>query len=479
MSKLNNNTDEIKKYYEMLMSDVSLFAKVVLPNVVTHKIPSFHEELYKQLPFKERLVVAAPRGFAKSKISSIIYPIWLCCVGNRKKEIVIISASETLAKEMLRQIKLELETNTMLISLFGDMRSEKWSETHIITTSGVSIRARGAGGQIRGFRPDCLIFDDIETDETVKSEEQRKKLKDWMMKAALPTLKPNGQVVMVGSIIDYLALLNDLLEAQNGWGKMRIMAYRSFDEVVGNETWPELWPHDKLQQRKKDIGSWAFAAEYMNNPISDSSAPIKPEHIRQWKELPEDISCVITVDPAYSEDDKADWKVASLIGIDTQHNRYMINYIRTHLPSSEFYSAVLNMWQQNKHRVTALGIPNSGTEKSFFESFVKYASEKKLYPPVVELKNSFMTAAGQNVRNKKDRIIAALQPLFEQGKYYISPSQLEVRDELLQIGSSRWDDIVDTMAYAESILTPSYIKKEKEKYSENIKPQSLVNYGYL
>lgn len=468
------------EYAALLLSDIQVFAEDILPSIVTHQIPAFHSELYSKLPVSDRLIVAAPRGFAKSKISSVIYPIWLACTGH-KKEIVIISASETLAKEMLRQIKLELESNQKILQLFGDIRTDKWSETHIITSTGVSIRARGAGGQIRGFRPDCLLFDDIETDETVKSEEQRKKLKDWMMKAAIPTLTPGGQMIMVGSIIYYLALLNDLLDAPNGWTKMKILAYKDFDERAGNETWPELWDHEKLQQRKKDIGSWAFAAEYMNNPVSDATAPIRPEQIRYWTELPDDLSCVIAVDPAYSEDEKADYKVASLVGMDTKNNRFMIHYIRTHASSSEFFNAIINLWQQNRGRVTSVGIPNSGTEKSFFESFIKYSNEHGVFPPVVELKNTFLTASGQSVRNKRDRVVAALQPLFEQGKYFINESHMEVRDELLTIGSSRWDDLVDSMAYAESIISPSFMTQAdlKSSLSESgIRPVVSTNYGY-
>ena len=59
-------------------------------------------------------------------------------------------------------------------------------------------------------------------------------------------------------------------------------------------------------------------------------------------------------------------------------------------------------------------------------------------------------------RNKKNRVVAALQPLFEQGKYFIHPDHIELREELLTIGSSRWDDLVDCAAYAEQILTPNY-----------------------
>jgi hypothetical protein len=61
-------------------------------------------------------------------------------------------------------------------------------------------------------------------------------------------------------------------------------------------------------------------------------------------------------------------------------------------------------------------------------------------------------------------VVAALQPLFEQGKYYIHGNHIEARDELLTIGSSRWDDLVDAMAYAEQILQPVYYNTGKEDY---------------
>jgi hypothetical protein len=123
--------------------------------------------------------------------------------------------------------------------------------------------------------------------------------------------------------------------------------------------------------------------------------------------------------------------------------------------------------------ITGVGIPNSGVEKGFFDSFLKKCEERKLLGiPVVELKNTFSNAnTGISARNKKARVVAALQPLFEQGKYYIHGTHVEARDELLTIGSSRWDDLVDAMAYAEQILQPVYfdVSPEKEYYHEEEK----------
>ena len=86
---------------------------------------------------------------------------------------------------------------------------------------------------------------------------------------------------------------------------------------------------------------------------------------------------------------------------------------------------------------------------------------------MVELKNVFTSATThQSIRNKKGRIIAALQPLFESGKYYICSNHIEAREELLTIGSSRWDDIVDTMAYAEQIIQPIFYDANTKDFYE-------------
>lgn len=457
--------------------NLETFAVVFFEHLLKDKVPEFHREIYRLLPREDRLVLAAPRGFAKSTIVCVIYALWVALFAKRK-DICIISASETLSVELLRKVKRELESNILLQAAFGDVQSQKWTETHIILKNGVEIRAKGAGGQIRGFRPDCLLLDDIETDESVESEEQRKKLKEWLFKACLNTLLPTGQLIIIGTVIHPLSVLADLLEIDNGWTKRKYQAYLDGIEKEGYELWAEARPHEWLQQRKAEIGTFAFASEFLNNPVADESSPIKPQDIRYWKKLPEQYSGVITVDPAYSEDPKADYKVAALVLIDQNYVRYLAHYIRTHDPMGAFQDAVLNLWQSNRHIVTALGIPNAGVEKGFYDSFLKKCEERHIYPPVVELKNVYNNVQTKvSSRNKKSRIIAALQPMFQQGKYYIHEEHIEAREELITIGSSRWDDVVDSMAYAEQILTPVFsdVSMAREDLPE---VPVTANYGF-
>ena len=482
--KVVHTEEELAKAKEIWLknkADLFSFAKWCFPeDIKTDVAPDYQQEIYEMLVNKQRVAIAAPRGFAKSRISSIFYPAWLATYG-LNKDITIISASEGLAIELLRNIKNMMDNSPQYKMLYGEVQSPKWTESHIILKNGVSIRARGAGGQIRGFRPDVLILDDIETDESVTSEEQRKKLKDWIFRACLNTLLPNGQFVIIGTLIHPLSVLSDLLETPNGWTKRKFRAYKTDEQVAGNELWQEARPHEWLQQRKAEIGSFAFASEFLNDPRLDASAPVKQEQIRYWEELPKQYSCVIAVDPAYSEDVKSDFKVASLVGIDQNLNRYLISYERTHAPVGEFIDAILNMYLQNKGKLTGIGVPTGGTEKMFYASLLKRAEERKIYAPFIELTNTFITAGGQKVREKTARITACLQPLFEQGKYYIHSNHYEVRDELLTIGSSRNDDLVDTLAYAEQILQPRWEEPKVSQFDdrgylvENTIPN---NYGF-
>jgi hypothetical protein len=472
-------TEKEKLVKKVTSESIYEFARFFLNPFLVLESPKFHHEIFELLLKTNRLVLAAPRGFAKSTIVSVIYPVYLAC-WKKKKEILLVSASEDLAVNWLRKIKTAFGSNRV-ITFFGDQKSTKWSESHIILKNGVSIRAKGAGGQVKGLRPDMIICDDLETPESVASEDLRKKMKDWIMMACIPALTPDGDFLMIGTVDHPLSVLNDLLTGGNTWEKRIYRAYSDGIQEKGHELWPELWSHERLQQQKKDIGSFAFASQYMNSPISNETAAIKQEHIRYWSELPKQYNAVIAVDPAYSDDSTADYKTASLVLCDTNSNRYLSYYIRTHVPIGEFQDAIINLWMNNKNTVTALGIPNSGTEKGFFDSFMRKCEERKIYPPVVELKNSF-TQSGTSIgiRNKHARVVAALQPLFEQGKYFIGSNMTEVTDELLNLGFSKHDDLVDTLAYAEQIIQPHYAEPKIKKVNSwgfEVEDGTRENYG--
>jgi hypothetical protein len=446
------------KAWKVFSKDVGAFGRFFFKHLMGYESPKFHEEIYDELPKSNYLAVAAPRGHAKTTVGLIIYPIWHALF-RKVGDVSLLSASEDFViREISGKIKREFENNERLKLFFGEMKTSKWTESYFVLKNGIAFEGGGISGQLRGGRRGLIGLDDLENNETVESEEQRSKLKDRINKELIPKLLPEGQMIYFGTIIHSLAYLKQIIDIpDNGWKKLIYRAYPDEIQESGHELWQAMYPHALLQDRKAKMGSSSFSCEYMNNPVSDETSPIKENQIRYWKDMPTQYSSVIAVDPAYSEDMTADFKVAVHVGMDHATNRYLISYIRTHAPMGEYIDSILNMWMGNRGTITGIGIPNQGVEKSFFSSFMKRCDERKVNPPIVELKHSFSNVATNiSARNKKSRIIAGLQPLFEQGKYYIHANHQEAREELLTIGSSRWDDLVDAMTYAEQILTPTY-----------------------
>lgn len=473
--------DEARRIYALFSNDIEAFGRFFFPHLLSRATPKFHKEIYEILPKYRFLTVLAPRGHAKTTVGLIIYPIWFALF-KRLGNVGIYSASEDFVlREITGRIKREFESNQKLRVFFGDMKTDKWTESFFILKNGISFEGGGIGGQLRGGRKALIGLDDLENNETVLSEDQRDKIKQNINKELLPKLIPEGQMIYFGTPIHQLAYINQLNNTpNNGWEKRKYDCYVDGVEAEGHELWTEMLPHVELQSRKAKMGQNAFSAEYRCNPVSAETAPIKEEQIRYWSELPRQYSCVITVDPAYSEDNQADYKVATVVAIDQNSNRYLIEYLRTHEPIGEFQNGIISLYLRYKGFLTALGIPNSGVEKAFFESFTRKCEERKIYPPIEELKNSFRSAETQvSVRNKKARIVAALQGLFGSGKYYIHANHLEAKDELLTIGSSQHDDIVDCMAYAEQVIQPIYFEnKEFEDYQEEMESVDHGTTGY-
>lgn len=473
---------KIEEIYFNCQNSIEYFSLFFFPHLLNKDIAPFQKEIYSDLLKHKFYACAAPRGHAKSTIGLILNPIHFALF-RKVGDVSLLSASETfIINEIIRPIKREFESNDLLLRFFGELKTSKWSETYFVLKNGIAFEASGIGGQLRGGRRGLIGLDDLETNETVESEDQRVKLRNRVNKELMPKLFPEGQMTLFGTIIHPLSYLRNVIDTpNNGWAKKVYRAYPDSIQEKGHELWPEMLPHEELQLRRARMGSFAFQSEYMNEPVSDETSPIKESQIRVWDSLPKNYNAVIAVDPAYSDDTTSDWKVATLILCDAQANRYLAHYIRTHAPMGEFQDAIINLWLSNRSAVTALGIPNAGVEKSFFASFLRKCQDRKLYPPIMELKNSF-TTAGTNVsiRNKASRIVAALQPLFEQGKYYIGPDHIEAREELLTIGVSRHDDLVDCLAYAENLILPFYGTTTTDGGGTNVSMEMAMagDYGY-
>ena len=228
-----------------------------------------HEALYRN--FQELILKAgktgwggktaqaAPRGNAKSTLTTLILPLW-CIAGKRRRFIGIVSDTTEQAEEFLENIKAELEVNERLREDFPDIcgAGRTWKNGHIITRNGIKIKCWGKRKRLRGARfgcrrPDLMICDDLEDDENIDSPEQREKDRNWFFKAVMKIGARYTVYIVVGTILHYDSLLARLL-TQPGWHSRK---WKAVIDWSGSQLW-ERW-EEIFSQVSEDADSELLA----------------------------------------------------------------------------------------------------------------------------------------------------------------------------------------------------------------------------
>lgn len=232
------------------------FAKTYFPHIFSTPFCDFHHSMFRDAEnmilhfdnLHNKFVRAAPRGHGKSRIISVVFPIWLIVYGYRKN-ILIISDTFEQAKEFIQTIKDELEDNERLKKDFGLLKGDKtWASDKIVTKNKIQVFAKSSGQSLRGssynnIRPEVVILDDLENDEAVETENQRKKLYDWFMKVLMPIGNPRTVFLYVGSVLHYESLLYKVLTDSkfNNWNRATYKAVYTFSESPCWTVWEEIF----------------------------------------------------------------------------------------------------------------------------------------------------------------------------------------------------------------------------------------------
>lgn len=429
------------------------FCQFFLVGSMPHIIKDFHKELIGLVAYN-RIAIAAPRSFAKSTYFSFAYPLYLSLTRPGIK-ILLVSATGSLAEHWLGRIRKEFETNELLISETGDQKGAKWSVSELELNNGSTIMAKGAGKQIRGFRPDVVVGDDLETDEIVASPELLRKFTVWFWTDLIGTLTADCQMIIVGTILHPDSFLSDLVNnGKPGWETRFYAAIRE----DGSALWEDQWPLDKLDLRRREMGDYLFAQEYMNDPIPDEFRTFKKEWFNYYEELPEDLIFFTTVDPAIEIGNINDFTAIVTVGVNIKEEMYIANYIARKLLPKETIDFIFE--EQKRWESAIIGIESVGFQKMLKNEVERERRRRRQYPIITELKSG---------GRRKHLRIEALQPRYQNGTIFHRKGMKELETQLLRFPSPRCkDDIIDALAYQLDIIRPA------QKDVEKVNPECFI-----
>ena len=454
----------LKKFYKSM----GLFGKICFPTALKADIPPFHTEVYKNLqnPKVPRVLVAAPRGTAKSTVSSLILPLWRAAFKPQDEDlfIVIISESQTQSINFLSRIKYHLENSSTYRKLFGDMgpsTAKRWTGNDIILANGTRIIAVGTGQRVRGFiegdtRPNLIIVDDFESELNAATPEARAKNRKWMTEAVIPSLSDDGRIVMIGTVISEDCFLYWAKESP-AW---KVLWYSIINED-GDSIWESRFPMSRIDQIKAEfegVGNLnGFFQEYMNEAQAPDNAPFKPEYIKLHHYSHERIngqSCLVRtidgqkeiipvelysgIDPASSLNARSDFFVIATIAVDSDGNKYIVDLFRDKINPAMQPETIIETFK--KYRPKRMKVETTGYQEALRQAVRKQMLEQNLYIPGLE--------KGIKPRSKKSERLISLVPMLAKGEFYFRPKDLPAQQEFLSYPKGKHDDIMDAIYYA-------------------------------
>lgn len=419
---------------------------------------------------------------------------------NPAVRILYISSTVNLANKQLRFIK-DILTSDIYRLYWPDMvhpeesKREKWTESEICVDHpkrkqeiirDPTIFIAGLTTGIVGMHCDIAIMDDVVVDDNAKTHDGRDKVKTQASYLASICAGDARQWV-VGTRYHPLDLYQDLMDAsyetytKDGEVAETHYLFECFERKVedrGDGRGQFLWPRQQrgdgkwfgfdstILARKKAqyYDKTKFSAQYYNNPNDIGNASIKsdmfqyydPNHLKDygngwWEFNGRKINLHASVDFAFSLAKQADFTCITVVGVDNQHNYYVLDIERFKTSRiSEYFDKILKMYTKWGFRKITCEV--SVAQKVIVEDLkLNYIRPHGLALTVQEYRPTHRDG------NKEERIQATLQSKYENGNvFHYRGGNCQLLEEELTMSRPAHDDIKDSLSICiENCVPPS------------------------
>lgn len=328
---------------------------------------------------KRRLVINVPPRHLKSITASVALAAWL--LGrNPGLKIMVATYSEALAREHSQNCRLVMES-AWYKALFPNTRLQQGGNRQLDfrTTAGGGRRAISVTGSATGFGADIIILDDCMKADDINSEAVRDELNRWYTNTLLPRLnsKKAGVIISIQQRLgeddltarmlekgaEHLCLTSIAKKAESiplGFG--RIMRRRPGDLLD-----PDREDQATLDDIRRQIGPYVFAAQYQQDPVAPEGNVIRIEKFKRYEgefERDEIDRVVQSWDTAMSSDPQSDYSVCTTWGYHSGKH-FLLDVFRQRLDYPELRDMVI--WQAQRWKADQIIIEEAGSGKSLLQ----------------------------------------------------------------------------------------------------------------
>ncbi len=393
------------------------------------KWPNHYTEWEQIIEGNRRSKFEAPRGSWKTYFFSLAYPLWKILRG--KTEVLMVSDSEDQARKNLRTMRQYIENNETLAPMRPTTK-ELWGTDQVSFPNGSLVTIMGFGTSRRGTHPDIIIPDDIESESSKMSREDR----DRMFFSVITGMAlPHTKIAVVGTPLIFGDILQQL-DKNDAYAKWRRPV-----RVGGVNQYKDIWTDEWIDFQREEMGPLSFAREKMLERIDPATQPFKRDFETLYTELPTNFSYTATVcDPAYTEGD-GDYTAILTVKFTHGNHAYIseCKRIKREDPGaivSEIFKTI------ESQKPDAVGLPKKRGEAVSYSFKERRIRENRWDFKYVELSETQGKA-------HKTRI-GGLVPRWESRSIHVHKNMKELLEEMYQFtldDSHKNDDMLDALAH--------------------------------
>jgi len=401
-------------------------------------------------------VMAFPREFGKTTYGWEVHTIWNI-LHQKYRYIMFITSTSSMAEDMFANVKATIKSHPLLNSMIKIIKDRSDRFFYEINGKQFFLACYGGGQNLRGkrfdkFRPDLVIMDDLESTESVRSPDQRKKLADWFFADVVP-LGKEARFFIIGTMLHEDCLLANLIRKPpkdkegNHWTTFQ---YGVIDEE-GKPTWPEKYDEDWINAKRKEYISrgqlYRFNTEYMNVAVTREDRTFDIERVRFYtKDQIEPVmrggmDIIQIVDPGLDANADHDPSVIWTSAMDKDGNLWVLDVVRKHMVHHELLDTIVAQYKKWNPRDVFIEAVQAQTW--LLQDLETGLWEGGAIIPAQKIDHT-------QIRMGKLRIYN-LESLFHKRKFFV-PATAEfwpdLCDELITFPRGKHDDMLDCFAYA-------------------------------
>jgi predicted phage terminase large subunit-like protein len=344
--------------------------------------------------YVRRLIITLPPRTLKSLCASVALPAWF--LGHYPSErVVVVSYSDFLARTHANDFRL-LVNHPIYQATFPAMRLERDTDREITTTKRGKRIATSIAGTLTGLGGNLIVIDDPIKPGDAMSESVRARAIEWYRSTLLSRGddKTATRIVVVMQRVHENDLVGYLIE-QGGFEVLNLPAIAQRNETFdlgdcrthtrqkGEILHPEHEPVDALIELKRNMGPFAFSAQYQQSPIPPGGTIIKRKWLTTYgdddiRPQPGD-QIVMSWDIALSETESGDYS-ACVVLVRRREVFYVLEVIRGRFPFETLKRKVMEVKERYGSAGTLL-IEDSPISRGLIQSLREQFVNVTIYKP--------------------------------------------------------------------------------------------------